>query len=409
MSAENSKEVQARFNAYKRGYRDSLIQYVIEQIMFIIARVGPREPGSPQERAGQDLIAEELARYADDVHLEMFDIHPHTLMGWVVVDAFLCIFSVFFYNFQCRLISFLCILAGTIIMVMEFVLYKEFLDPIFPKRVSQNVVGHIMPKGPVKRRAIFNGHCDSNYEWWFNYLGGGRLLTAVVVVGIVGMLKSLVLQIVLFQEYKSWFAMLELCYLPFYILLLFFTNWNRIAPGANDNLSGVYMAMGVAKYMKDNGIELENTEVMFCLTGSEECGLRGAKDFVKRHRDGVETAFFAFDTMRDLEHMGVYSRDMTGTVQNDLRVCSIMKRAGTLAGLDLPYKTVFFGSSDAAAITQGGMPAACFAAMDPAPASYYHTRTDDTDNMEPIALGYGLDVAIGSLFIFDKEGLSGSE
>jgi hypothetical protein len=45
--------------------------------------------------------------------------------------------------------------------------------------------------------------------------------------------------------------------------------------------------------------------------------------------------------------------------------------------------------------------------MDPTPASYYHARTDDCDNLEPKAIAHGLDVAIGALLIFDKEGLSG--
>jgi hypothetical protein len=90
-----------------------------------------------------------------------------------------------------------------------------------------------------------------------------------------------------------------------------------------------------------------------------------------------------------------------------MRVCSILKRAGALSGIDLDYRILFFGASDAAAVTQGGVPAGTFAAMDPTPASYYHARTDDCDNLEPKAIAHGLDVALGALFIFDKEGLSG--
>lgn len=399
-----SQEVRNKFQAWKE-VRQAYIQFVIQHVISIISVVGPREPGSTYERSAQEIICADLAKLTDNAHLETFDVHPHTLMGWVVVDAFLLIISVFLYNFQWRLAAFLVTLTCMIIFIFEFIMYKEFIDPLFPKRQSANVIGIIKPRGVVKRRAIFNGHCDSNYEWWFNYLGGGHVLAAAVAFGIFGMIIFFFLQIIFWKEYRNWIATFEACYVPLYMLLLFFTNWNTIAPGANDNLTGVFCAMAVAKYMKDSGITLENTEVQIVLTGSEECGLRGAKDYVKKHKDDVETAFFCFDTLRDLSDMAIYSRDLTGTVQNDLRVCSIMKRAGELGGLNLPYKTVYFGASDAAAITQGGIPAATFAAMDPTPASYYHTRRDDIDNMEPQAIGHGLDVAIGSLLIFDQEGL----
>ena len=58
-------------------------------------------------------------------------------------------------------------------------------------------------------------------------------------------------------------------------------NKNRIVDGANDNLSGCYMGIAILKALKDNGIELENTEVGVILTGSEEAGLRGAKSLVR--------------------------------------------------------------------------------------------------------------------------------
>ena len=399
-------DVRDKFEAWK-PLKQSYIQFVIQQVISIVTIVGPRPPGSPSEKEAQELILRELSKYTDEARFEGFEVHPHTLMGWVVLDAFLVIPAVFFYNFQFRLLSFILTFLGVIIFIFEFIMYKEFVDWLFPKKLSRNVIGVIKPRGPVKRRAIFNGHCDSNWEWWFNYLGGGHLLAATVAIGIIGMIIFFLLQIFFWTEFRNWIATFQVCYLPLYMLLMFFTNWNQVAPGANDNLTGVFCAMSVAKFMKDNGITLENTEVQIVLTGCEECGLRGAKDYVKRHIDHIETAFFCFDTLRDLSDMAVYSRDLTGTVQNDLRVCSIMKRAGELGGLDLEYKTVYFGASDAAAITQGGMPAATFAAMDPTPAAYYHTRNDDIDNMEPQAIGHGLDVAIGSLFIFDKEGLNG--
>lgn len=394
-----------KFAAWKDS-RDSYADFVVQNVVDVVSAAGPREPGSVSERTAQDMILSEMSKYTDEAHKETFETHPHARMGSVVVDAFLMIGSAFLYNCGFRLWAFLLSLAAVAIFGFEFVMCKEFIDVFFPKRTSANVIGVIKPRGQVKRRAVFNGHCDSNYEWWFNYLFGPRAVSVISAGGVASMFLFFILQIVYWNEYKDWVRTTQFFCVPFYILMLFFTNWNVVVPGANSNLTGVFCAMSVAKFMKDHGIELENTEVQIVVTGCDECGLRGSKDYVKKHADGIPTAFFCFDTLRDLSGMSIYSRELAGTVRHDPGVCAVMKRAGQLAGLDLNYRTSLIKGTNAAAITQGGMHAATFSAMDFESASYYHTRNDQIDNLEPQAIRYGLDIAIGSLIVFDKEGLT---
>ena len=63
------------------------------------------------------------------------------------------------------------------------------------------------------------------------------------------------------------------------------------------------------------------------------------------------------------------------------------------------------GSSDAAAIQQGGMKAVALAAMDPTPARYYHTRGDTAENLDPKTVEAGIDILLETAFLFDSEGL----
>ena len=200
-----------------------------------------------------------------------------------------------------------------------------------------------------------------------------------------------------------------LAWIPILFVALFFENKKRPVMGANDNLTGCFISMAVVKYMQHHDIRFENTEVWVVLTGSEEAGLRGAKAFCKAHKDelgDVETVFVGLDTIRDYDFMAIYSRDLTGTVKNDESACALVKEAAKQNGLDMPYKSVFFGATDAAAVTQSGMKAVSIAAMDPAPARYYHTRLDTADNLDIKTIEAVLGVALETAFLFDEKGLS---
>lgn len=202
----------------------------------------------------------------------------------------------------------------------------------------------------------------------------------------------------------------QLAFAPAYGLLYKFTNSKKYVPGAIDNLTGCYVAASVLKFLEENDIRFENTEVMAAMVGGEEAGLRGSKAFFKAHpefdgSDGVETVFMSFDTLRDAEFMTIYNKDMTGTVDNDARACALMQNSAKKIGLDVPFGAVPLGATDAAAASQAGVLAASFVAMDPAPARYYHTRLDDADILIPEVLEQSIELAIQTVLDFDENGL----
>lgn len=401
------------------------VQYCCDQIKQIIETVGPRAPGSPEELKAQKMMAEELGQWADDVQIEEFTVHRQAFMGFIPFTVALGIIASFLYWFDHALAALILVIIGAIPLVLEFVMYKQFIDPLFPGHPSHNVIATRKPKGKVKRRIFLVGHSDSQYEWTLNYKLGGNGMKAVLIPAVVGFVICGVASLVKFlvadvvgvaltgglDIFFKIFGVLLFCLFPCFIGFLFFQNPIKSVPGANDNLTGCYVAMSTLKTLAEANIRFENTEVVVLLSGSEEAGLRGAKAYAKKHHDEcleTETIFIGYDTMRDYDDMAIYSRDMTGTVKNDIRVCNLMKKAGEYAGLDLPFKSVFFGSSDAAAISQAGIPGATFAAMDPTPARYYHTRLDTADNLDPKMIEAGLNLALETTYLFDKEGLKES-
>lgn len=396
-----------------------MTNFSVRGIKKICKDVGPRPAGSEQEHEAQKLMAAELDGACDKVEIEPFDVHPGAFLGWILTDGIMMIAATVLFFFGMSAIALALCALSLIFAIVEFLLYKKLLDPFFPKKTSHNVVAVRKPKGEVRRRIIFSGHADSANEWRFTYYGGSKLLVPIIGLSFVGILLGLVLGIWAVAAGHAFSAAdsgalnvmryVFLAWIPILFTALFFENKKRPVMGANDDLTGCFISMAVVKYMQQHDIRFENTEVWVVLTGSEEAGLRGAKAFCKAHKNemsDVETVFVGLDTIRDYDFAAVYSRDLTGTVKNDAGACALVKEAAKQTGLDLPYKSVFFGATDAAAVTQAGMKAVSVAAMDPAPAKYYHTRLDTADNLDIKTVEAVLGVALETAFLFDEKGLS---
>jgi hypothetical protein len=163
--------------------------YTARQIKDVCKTIGPRAPGEEAEKKAQERFAAELGKYADDVKIEPFELHPKAFLGWIRLCAIIMIIAngVFFAGtFIPGAPSWLPVipLALSLIclffIVTEFLFYGETLDPFFPKRTSHNVVAKYNAKGTAKKRIIVSGHVDSSYEWRYTYLGGPPLITTVI-------------------------------------------------------------------------------------------------------------------------------------------------------------------------------------------------------------------------------------
>lgn len=405
--------------------------YVVKNVKNICKNIGPRAAGSKEELAALEFMAEDLKTTCDEVKTESFSLHPWAFMGWVkltvifiTVAAGLLFGSHFLPEYANIMlgVGVALIAIALFFVVTEFLFYKETLDIFAPKKTSHNVYGIRKASGETKRRIIFSGHADSAPEWRFTYWGGPKLVVPAIATALVGVLFTAVASVIALvfsltgtspAESKAvWIlSIISLCFVPVFLFCWLFYDGKRYVDGANDNLTGCLCSMAVLRFMQDKNIRFENTEVCCLCTGAEEAGLRGAKAFCKAHADefknekGVETIFVGLDTVRDFDFMAVYHKDMTGLVKNDAEVSALIKKAGEIAGYDLPFKTVSLGSSDAAAVTQAGMKASCFAAMDPAPARYYHTRLDTMDNLDLKTIEAGVDICLEAAFLYNEKGL----
>ena len=388
--------------------------YTVREIKKICKEIGPRPAGSESEKKAQEYIAEQMRTCADEVAIEPFQLAPKAFMKFITIAGVFMLVALIFSFVNLPQVAFALTLIALICVVAEFLMYKEFYDFLFPKKTSHNVIGVRKATGELQKRIIFSGHVDSSYEWTYTHYGtnillficGGFAVISLIVVCVLTALDS-------FNAYADGSQADTVCQWVQLagalgsICAFGFVNFRRCVEGANDNLTGTLSSVAILKYLKDNDICFENTEVIALSAGSEESGLRGSKAYMKAHKadlTDVPTVFIGLETFRDYEDIAIYQRDMTGTVKMDAGVCSLLKKAGKEAGLDLPYSSVYVGASDGAAVQQAGIPAVTLAAMNPGPPRYYHTRRDTADNMNMKTVEKCLEIALNALFIYDEEG-----
>lgn len=400
----------------RKAVKDA-VDYSMDSIKHICRTFGDRDTGSDGERNAQEYVASHASEngWADEIKKHKFSVAPHAFFGFCKVIPMLVAIA-WIVMYWAPIASVILVPLALMVLLFQFVMYKRFLDPIpfYKKKESQNVYAVKKPTGEVKKRIIVMGHADAAYEWTLFHYFGSIVHIGGQVVAFIGALVTIAMSIVSISlGYTPWWAIVaSVAFFPGFLCLLFFSNDFRVVPGANDNLTGCLAAFSVLKYMKETDWNLENTEVVAMMSGGEEAGLRGAKAFnidnyEYLHDPNVETAVLCLDTFRDKDDLHVYDKDLSGTLKHDARMIKLIDQAVRELGLpELGHASVYIGASDGAAFTQAKVPCVTLAAMDPAPARYYHTRNDNEDNLCPEAFQEGLEVVLKTVELFDKQGLN---
>ena len=399
--------------------KDVFAKYIIDEITHIIKTCGKRDPGSDGEKKSCEYMAKVLKEDCgcEEVTVESYKVNPRAFYGWIYFTCTFILISVVLFFFA-PVFAIPLIIAGFILTILEFGLYKKAIDRVFKEKTSHNVTAIKKCSGETKRRIIFNGHPDATWEWPVNYALGGVGFEGHAIAVALGAVYFLVISIIKTVKVGLSFDMPELSdpltkagligfiFVPFVIGLFFMVNYNRVVDGANDNLTGCYMGIAVLKALKDAGIELENTEIGVILTGSEEIGLRGSKAWVEAHPDeyqDVPTFIYSFDTINDPKYLMANYRDLNGTVKTDAELCDLFMEAAEAIGVPCQKGWIppLGGAVDAAAFAQGGYRAAGITGLNHKLERYYHTRLDTYTNMNTQGIANCFAATVKTLEMFD--------
>ncbi len=407
-------------------------KYMYSFLQRIIDEVGPRMPCSSQEADAAKIIKLEFEKNCDEVSEEEFTCHPKAFLGWIKLDMIMVLISIILYFLNqlftsyswlliIAIISFLLILFPFLIMWEEFFNYNEFIDPLFRKKYSKNVIGKFKPEGELKKIIIFSSHMDTAIEfkllkllgWKFIPLAFGGIF--IILMWLVLSFLNLIFILIGFLSLKSIFLIVMIWTLiigsPCIIGLYFFVplgDKGNVVPGAVDNLSSCSVVQGIGRYLKNNReIIPNNTEVRLISFGCEEAGLRGSFRYVTAHLDELKKYDAEIVNMDGLEtpdcfHIIEYepttrTRHSEEIIQKLLKATELVEIKAKRFGAGKLEKTLgrLSGGSDAVAFSRAGLKAGFLNSADwKTRSSYYHQSTDTFDKIKKGTLENALKICI---------------
>ena len=393
--------------------------YAINLVKQVCTEVGPGLPGSSQERARAAIMQKELGSHlgTENVITEEFTMAPEAFLGSLPVSALFMLFAVLlnislerFTGMPPWLISAIAFVFSSfsvLLITLEFILGFEFIDPLFKKESSINVIGSLCRPGTqnVKRLLILSGHHDSAPgNTWLRLLGYGFLVfSATWFIGLIAMLVISVVQLtgvltsnasIVHIGTLSW-VMLAYPIAPSIIFAFFFTRGRKnggTVPGAADNLSACALVVTMCRFLSQNPSFIPyDTEIRFITFGSEEAGLRGSRSYVKRHLDelkSLDAQLLNFETVTYPEIL-ILSSDVSGTVKNSPEMVQSVVTAAKRAVVPYKVESASLGiANDSGSFSKAGLKATTLLPfkMPQQMVAFYHQKWDVPENLtiEPL-------------------------
>ena len=404
-------------------------QFMCDEIAHICNDMPKRDPGSVGEKMACEYMADYLKNECgcERSDVESFKENPNAFFGWIYFTITFVLAGMVLFFFM-PIVGAVITALGFVILFVQFGLYKKLVDKFFPEKTGHSVTAIKKCTGEVKGRVFFNGHPDAVWNWPVNNKFGGTAHVAHLVTSVVSGLIVLGLNIAaavktgcrpvtdytiagytsLYTPVLFWMGIAILVMVPCLVGMYFMWDENTITDGANDNLTGCYMGIAILKAMKEQGIELEHTEVGVIISGSEEAGLRGAMAWCDAHKgefDDVPTWIYSYDTIHESRFLGVNYRDLNGTVKSDKEVSDSFVNAANELGIKCTKTWVppFGGATDNAAFNKAGFRSTGITALDHNLQDYYHTMRDTADNLNPECLADCYAISVRCLENFDKD------
>ena len=146
-------------------------------------------------------------------------------------------------------------------------------------------------------------------------------------------------------------------------------------------LLGAYAACGAMRYMSEQDLRLESTELCVLLTSSKEAKNAGAKAFVRDFKadlDALDTTILCFDS--------IYDPDSLNVVSKGRKVSKLIDEAAANAGVLLTDHEPKYHKGNLKVYDKAGLSAAQISTLPDTAPAFYRNEHDDADLLTPDAV-----------------------
>jgi hypothetical protein len=265
--------------------------------------IGPRPPGSAQERRAAEYVRETLEMLGLSTVREQPFKSPGT-SAWIfavpILLAILAVLIAWLGGQGGKLVGGLVSLGSAYALWGSLAAKPSFFWWLVPRSTSQNVIGEVLPTGSKERTVYLIGHLDTNRHRPTSRPDRVRMIkpngTVLILLPVLSGLLLLA-DVVLGRQGFGWWQWLMGILLLGTLLSLLLEERQPYIEGANDNASAACVLLGMAEALQAK--PLNHTAVTLLFTGCEEVGCVGMENYLKHFSPPRENTYWV-----DLEIVG---------------------------------------------------------------------------------------------------------
>lgn len=383
-----------------------MVESAFEQTKDIIDKFGPRYIGTESCKNAANYLSEFISKFASSVQVMKFTAHPGGFFGWITIMVYISFFSTFMLMFHFTSLSILLLFYGTLAVIFEFILYKEFTDILFPKTEGYNVIGTIEPTGNVESTIILSGHHDSAQIFTFldecpdNYASYSNN-------ALIGYFSIFILVIIdHFHPLPIYVRLLSLIACFFTYPLLRFVS-NDISIGAGDNLISSCSVFQVGKFFSKEENRLKHTRLIVASFDGEEVGLRGSRSYFREFmktrnemNDKSKVWHYNIDCPYLKDNIFFLTSDINGTVKFSDKMANHCVRIANDLGIKAKAQPIEFMTGGTDAGESGKIPGIEVTSEMAMPWGHdshyacYHTHRDTIDSIQKETIEHTMNIIL---------------
>lgn len=251
-----------------------------------------------------------------------------------------------------------------------------------------NVFARRKAKGEATARVIFEANLDAPYKRNISR-GTAALLKFLAILGVLLLLAWDVVMLLIGygtlnfanQDYIQYIAYPLAIFIIFPLVLSRTVSVSSSFPGIADNLLGAYAACGAMRYMSEQDLRLDQTELCVLLTSSKEAKNAGAKAFVKDFKgdlDSMDTTVLCFDS--------IYDPDSLNVVTKGRKAAKLMETATVNANVLVADHEPKYHKGSLKVYDKAGLSAAQISTLPDDVPAFYRSADDDAELLNPNAV-----------------------